>query len=136
MAAEGNRDLIADAFAAWADGDSRPFFRLVADDVRWTVIGSTRVSGTYTSKAAFVEGATGPLTEQLAEPIRATVDRVLADGDHVVVQWHGRSVSRSGTPYDQTYCWVLRLEGGRVVEVTAYLDTELVSAMFAEPSRG
>jgi ketosteroid isomerase-like protein len=131
MGTEENRQLISEAFAAWAQGDSRPFFRLVADDVRWTVIGSTKVSGTYESRAAFNAGALGPLSERLAEPIRARVRRVLADGDHVVVQWEGHSSSRAGVPYDQTYCWVLRLADGRVVEAIAYLDTELVSAMFA-----
>ena len=130
MGTEENRQLITEAFVAWATGDSRPFFRLVADDVRWTVIGSTPVSATFPSRAAFVAGATGPLSERLAEPIRATVQRVLADGDHVVVQWEGRSASRSGKPYHQTYCWVLRLADGKIVEATAYLDTELVSAMF------
>jgi ketosteroid isomerase-like protein len=130
MGADENRQLITEAFAAWAEGDSRPFFRLVADDVSWTVIGTTSISGTFASKAAFVEGATGPLTRRLAEPIRANVERILVDGDHVVVQWRGRSASHTGVPYHQTYCWVLRLQDGRVVEAVAYLDTELVSAMF------
>ena len=37
----GNGKLLADAFAAWEDGDYHPFFDVVADDVAWTVIGST-----------------------------------------------------------------------------------------------
>jgi ketosteroid isomerase-like protein len=129
--AAGNRALISEAFAAWAGGDSRPFFALVADDVNWTVIGSTSISGTFTSKQAFMDGAAGPLTARLAEPIRATVRNVLVDGDNVVLQWEGRSTGVNGRPYDQHYCWVMRLAEGRVVECTAYLDTALILAMFA-----
>src|SRR5690606_30584470 len=41
MSTEENRNLVAQAFAAWERGDSKPFFDIVADDVTWTVIGTT-----------------------------------------------------------------------------------------------
>src|SRR5581483_9609478 len=47
-----NQTLIAEAFAAWEHGDYEPFFKVVADDVRWTVIGSTPISGTFEGKQA------------------------------------------------------------------------------------
>ena len=62
MSTAENKKLIQDAFTAWARGDGTAFFKLLADDVRWTVIGSTPVSRTYTSREAFVEGAAKPLT--------------------------------------------------------------------------
>jgi ketosteroid isomerase-like protein len=130
VSSDENRRRVVEAFGHWQQGDSRPFFALVADDVRWTVIGSTPVSGTFTSKAAFMEGAVGPLTGRLDGPIRASVTSVLADGDHVVLQWEGKAASRTDRPYHQTYCWVMRFGDGAIREVTAYLDTELVSAMF------
>jgi ketosteroid isomerase-like protein len=129
MTTEANRELVRSAFAAWEQGDTRPFFAIVSDDVRWTVIGSTAISGTFNGKRAFFDGAADVLFERLAEPIVAKVRDVLADGDHVVLTWEGTSRGRNGRPYEQTYCWVMRLAGGKVVEVTAYLDTELVSAM-------
>ena len=125
-----NGKMIADAFAAWEEGDYQPFLAVVSDDVTWTVIGSTPISGTYRSKQAFVAGAVGPLHDRLAGPIRATVQNVFEDGDHVILQWTGQSASKGGRPYHQVYCWVLRLDDGKVVEATAYLDTELVTRMF------
>jgi len=129
---EENRRLVAEAFAGWETGDNRPFFDLVADDVTWTVIGTTPISGRYDSKRSFLKGAVSGLSQRLEGGIRARIRKVLADGDHVVLQWEGTSASRSGRPYRQTYCWVLRLSDGKIVEVTAYLDTELVSAMFQD----
>jgi ketosteroid isomerase-like protein len=128
--ASGNSKLIADAFAAWEQGDYQPFLEVVADDVTWTVIGSTPISGTFESKQAFLDGAVVPLHGRLAGPIRATVVDVLEDGEHVILRWKGESASKSGRPYRQVYCWVMRLAGGMVVEATAYLDTELVARMF------
>ncbi|HEX4209249.1 MAG TPA: nuclear transport factor 2 family protein [Candidatus Binataceae bacterium] len=130
MSTNDNRKIITDAFNAWGRGDGMAFFNLLADDVSWTVIGSTPVSRTYTSKSAFVEGAVKPLTSKLAGPIVPTVRDLLVDGDRVALQWEGRSTGTNGTVYYQTYCWVMRLEGGKIKEGTAYLDTELINQLW------
>lgn len=130
MGTAENKKLIQDAFAAWARGDGNAFFNLLADDVRWTVIGSTPVSRTFTSRQAFVDGAAKPLMAKLAGPIVPTVRDVIAEGDKVVLQWEGRAVAKNGTIYHQTYCWVMRFADGRVREGTAYLDTELIEQIW------
>ncbi len=127
---EQNRRLVTEAFEQFVVGDARPFFELVAHDVRWTVIGSTAISGTFESKRAFVMEAMGKLTEGLAAPINGTIRHISADGDRVIVQWEGGAPMKSGGQYAQTYCWVLRLADGMVVESMAYLDTEMVTSVF------
>lgn len=130
MSAEQNKKLIQDAFAAWRTGNARAFFNLLADDVRWTIIGATPLSRTYTSKREFIEGAVKPMGEKLTMPLLPAVLDVIADGDKVVVTWEGRSAATNGVLYNQSYCWVLKLTGGRISEGTAYLDTELVSSLW------
>jgi ketosteroid isomerase-like protein len=130
MSAADNKKLIQDAFQAWGRGDGTAFFNLLADDVHWTVIGNTAVSRTYTSKAGFLEGAAKPLTSKLAGPLVPTVRDIIAEGDKVVLQWDGRGTGKNGTVYSQTYCWVMRIENGKVREGTAYLDTELITQLF------
>src|SRR5262249_53439293 len=127
MGAAENKKLIQDVFAAWARGDGAAFFNILADDVRWTVIGSSPVSRTYTSKQQFFEGATKPLNAKLAGPIQPTVRNVIAEGDNVVLQWEGRATSKSGKPYNNSYCWVMRIENGIVKEATSYIDTDVLS---------
>ncbi|MGD0289621.1 MAG: nuclear transport factor 2 family protein [Candidatus Binataceae bacterium] len=130
MSTAENKKLIQDAFTAWARGDGNAFFNLLAEDVHWTVIGSTPVSRTYPSRAAFVEGAVKPLTAKLAGPIVPTVRDIIAEGDKVVLQWEGRSSGKNGAIYHQTYCWVMRMADGKVREGTAYLDTELITQIW------
>jgi uncharacterized protein len=130
MSTTENKKLIQDAFAAWGRGDGNAFFNLLAEDVRWTVIGNTPVSRTYTSRDAFVEGAVKPLTAKLAGPIVPTVRDIIGEGDKVALQWEGRSSGKNGTVYYQTYCWVMRIVDGKVREGTAYLDTELISQLW------
>ena len=130
MSAADNRRLIEDAFTKWARGDGAAFFNLLDDNVRWTVIGSTPVSRTYTSKRAFQEGAVQPLGTKLSGAIQPTVRDIIAEGDKLALQWEGRATGKNGTIYHQTYCWVMRFNGGKIVEGTAYLDTELISQLW------
>jgi ketosteroid isomerase-like protein len=108
----------------------RRFYGDVGDDVRWTVIGSTPVSRTYTSKQAFLDGAVKPLGSKLSGGIQPTVRDILADGEKIALQWDGRASGKNGTIYHQTYCWVMRFENGKVREGTAYLDTELITQLW------
>jgi ketosteroid isomerase-like protein len=130
MSAAENKKIVEDAFAKWSRGDGGAFFALLAEDVRWTVIGSTPVSRTYTSKRAFQEGAVQPLGEKLSGAIQPTVRDLIAEGDKVALQWEGRGTGKNGTIYHQTYCWVMQFENGKVREGTAYLDTELITQLW------
>lgn len=130
MGAAENKKLVDDAFKAWTRGEGGAFFDLLADDVTWTVIGSTAVSRTYKSKKEFLDGAVRPLSEKLNGAIKPTVREILADGDKVALQWEGHAAGKNGVPYDQTYCWVMRIESGKVREGTAYLDTELITRVW------
>ncbi len=129
---EQNRRTVTEAFGHFVNGDARPFFALVSDEVTWTVIGSTPISGTFHSKRAFIADATSKLTAGLATPISGAIRSVMADGDHVIVQWEGQAEMTNGGRYDQHYCWVMRLADGMVVETVAYLDTEMVAAVFSQ----
>ena len=130
MGAPENKKLIQDAFSAWSGGDRGAFLNLLADDVTWTVIGSTAVSRTYKTKKEFLEGAVRPLGEKIAGAIRPTLRDILVEGDKVALQWDGHAVGKNGTEYDQTYCWMMRIVDGKVREGTAYLDTELIARLW------
>ena len=129
MSAKSNRQIVADAIDAWRAGDGAAIFKILADDVRWTVTGHTAISRIYTSRGEFFENAIRPLSARIAGKIMPEVVNILADGDHVVLQWNGSGVAKTGAPYNNQYCWVMRFEDGEVKEGMAYLDTELVSEL-------
>lgn len=121
-----NKRLIQGIFDALSTGDSRPFVSLLADDVSWTVMGRTPWSGTYRGKPAVLEDLLGQLGARLEGRYRATADRILADGDYVIVQARGLATTKTGIEYNNEYCFVYRLENGTIKEVVEYLDTELL----------
>jgi len=121
-----NKKLIRDVFDAWSGGDGNAFFNILAEDVKWTVIGSTPISRMYQSRKAFLEGAAQPLGEKINGAIRPTIHDIIAEDDRIAVQWEGHATGKNGTRYDQVYSWVMRIQNGKVVEGTAYLDTDLI----------
>jgi ketosteroid isomerase-like protein len=129
--AAGNKTLVRDAFMPWEQGDSAPFFALIDEDVRWTVIGTTVASGDFDSKQAVIDEAFGPLLERLDGPLTARFIEVAADGDRVFLRFESTGVSTSGVRYDQAYCWAMTMRDGRITEIVAYLDTDLLARVMA-----
>lgn len=120
--AHDNAAIVRAAFDAWRDGRGS-VFDLLADDVEWTVAGTSPVSGVYRSRQAFLDQAVAPITARLATPIVPEVQHVVAQGDAVVVLWQGTATARDGGTYRNHYAWHMQLEGGRIVRVVAFLDT-------------
>jgi len=50
MSAVGNKELIRNMFAELGKGNVQAFLGAMADDVRFTVMGTTRFSGTFNGK--------------------------------------------------------------------------------------
>jgi ketosteroid isomerase-like protein len=130
MSAADNKKLIETMFAELSRGNGAGYLERLADDVQFTIMGTTKYSGTFDGKAQVVEKLLTPLMSQLEGPLAITVDRLVAEGDTVVIQAHGKSTTKTGKPYNNSYCQVFRVEGGKVKAITEYLDTELVTAAF------
>lgn len=122
-----NKKLLEEIFSELAKGNPRPFVEAMADDFNWTVTGSTKWSKTYTGKSTVLRELFSLLSERIDGRITTIPDRFIAEGDYVVVEAHGRNTTKSGKPYNNRYCFVFRIAGGRLKEVTEYLDTELVT---------
>lgn len=129
------RALVERLFAAYERGDSQQFFDHVTDDVHWTVTGAHPLSGEYRSKREFLEATYERLAAVLKQPVQPRVRRIIVEGDLAVVEWHGHATSIVERPYDNDYCWVIRVDGDRIVEVRAYLDGAPVEELFRTTER-
>lgn len=130
MDAGQRKTAVSDAFTALGEGNPTPLLDMLDDQIQWTIIGNTKFSGLFTSKADVLERLLGPLGGLLEGHLHITVENIMADGDFVAVQGRGASKTVAGGTYNNTYCWVYRWRGDKVVAVTEYLDTEVVTASF------
>src|SRR5258708_39806201 len=108
MAATENKDVVQNIMEARWRRDPAPFIAAMADDFVWRIIGSTAWSGEYVGKADVRERLLKPLYAQFTAPSSITPTRILADGDHVVVECPGDPAAVSGERYANPYCLVLR----------------------------
>ena len=132
MGAAENKKLIQDMFAELSKGNAPAFLNAMADDVRFTLTGTTKYSGTFNGKQELINKLLQPLSAQLEGGLTITPDNFIAEGDFVAMQARGKSTTKTGKSYNNTYCQVFRIAGGKVQEVTEYLDTELVTSAFGK----
>lgn len=130
MGIADNKQVVLDFYEAGARGDMDACFALLSDDIVWTNIGSTRFSGTYSGKQILLEQLLGPLFGQLKAGICSEIERLTAEGDIVVAQTSGTAETLDGAPYNNSYCQIIRIADGQIVEVKEYFDTALVDAVF------
>jgi uncharacterized protein len=128
-----NKQLFADIFAGLSVGDGRRFIDSLAEDFCWTITGTTPWSGTYRGKAAVRKKLLQPLFAQFADRYTNALHRTVAEGDCVVVECRGKVTTKTGKPYNNTYCWVCRVVDGKLTELIEYLDTELVATALLPP---
>jgi ketosteroid isomerase-like protein len=103
----------------------------MSEDVRWTLIGTTKFSGTMNGKQEIVDKLFKPIFAQLETPGSNVIDNIIAEGDYVAVQQHGTGRrTKSGRDYNNTYCIVYKVLEGKIKEITEYCDTELVTSAF------
>ena len=101
---------------------------LWAEDGVWIIPGLA----TYRGKREIAEKLIDPVTELMASMGRVEVTNIIADGDYVVVEQQAKDrITKTGKPYNNTYCMVYKVVDGQIKQVTEYCDTALAKSVFS-----
>jgi ketosteroid isomerase-like protein len=124
---KSNRQIVDDAFAAWAAGTGY-ITDIFAPRMCWEIVGRSDASRTYDGASQFVEEVLRPFGARFSAdaPFRPVDVRALYadDGQRTVaVVWDGEGTTVAGTTYRNTYAWFLTFEDGKVVNGTAFYDS-------------
>jgi ketosteroid isomerase-like protein len=133
VTARENKQLMQEIFSGLSKGDGKLFVESLAEGFAWTIIGTTKWSKTYRGKQAVQRDLLKPLFAQFADRYTNTAHRFIADEDYVVVECRGKVTTKTGKPYDNTYCWVCRIAEGKLQALTEYCDTQLLEAALQPP---
>jgi len=134
MNTQENKQLLKTIFDALAEEDTRPFVDAMAEDFRWRFAGEwSWVRDWGRTKGEVRDTLLRPLMAQFAQ-YRATAQEIIGDGDRVVVRAIATATTNNGDPYPQAYCYVFRVESGRLTEVLEYCDTALVERVLSLPA--
>ncbi len=92
----------------------------------WRIEGRSVASREYGSKQQFIDEVLTPFGARFTgsesfRPVR--IRAVYADGDTVIVIWDGRGMASDGRPYENSCAWIMKLDGGKVIDGTAFYDS-------------
>ena len=127
-----NKRLMETIFAELSKGNDQLFLEAMAEDMHWTWMGSGQWAKTFQGKQSVVNDLWGAVKTTLRSPYKAIATRIMADGDYVVVEARGDNTTPDGKIYNNRYCWVCRIEDGKLRAVNEYMDTELVTNTFQQ----
>jgi len=131
MSTKQNTVAVREIAAALQAGDLEKALDFYADDVQWTVIGTTPYSGTYNGKEDLKNRLYAKVGEAFEGGLEITVDNVIADGDYAAYQLRATAKTKRGEDYRNTFCIVYHFSDGKAASVTEYLDTDLLTRVLS-----
>lgn len=97
-------------------GDFDGFLVHCTDDTVWTFVGEQTLRGKQAVRRWMVE--------TYKEPPDSRVDRLVAEGDAVVVIGEAMLADDAGKKARNLYCDVRRFEGGKLAELHAFVSSQ------------
>jgi ketosteroid isomerase-like protein len=130
-ARNSNEKIALEFFSGLSRGDADVVRAQISDDLVWTPM--IKGAPTYDSESVFTQLL--PYLRNLFAPgdPQYIVSTVTSAQDLVVVETRctGRVKSSEDRVYENDYCWVLEVSGGKIRAIREYLDVDTVRAFFA-----
>jgi ketosteroid isomerase-like protein len=124
-------DAIRRVFDAFAGGDARALFEVIAADAVWRVPGDSPVSRVYRGREE-IFGLFRETRRRTDGSYSSELRWALADGDHAVAVYRARG-RRLGRELDIDQVLLITLDGGRWRDVLALpTDVEAFEAFWAD----
>lgn len=129
MTARTSKDIVVDAWRAFASHDPARIAACFTPDAQWLAPegNATAVALDYThhmiGRDAIVHFLTVAFPTLFVADVSVEFLGIYADGQTVVVEERMQATLPSGRHYNNAYCFVFVLEGERIALVREYMDT-------------
>lgn len=123
---EANKQVALKFLHAMSEGDAAGQAECLTEDAFTNTMGFAGVSGRrdratmLATVEAFNDVVPGGFCPQ--------IERVVAEGDTVVIEWQGNAVLANGEDYCNQYVFVFTFEGGRISQLNEYFCTVLADS--------
>jgi ketosteroid isomerase-like protein len=122
---ESSRKVVEKAIDALNKGDAVTFLGSFSEDMDFHMPGSTPVSGSTHGLKEFTS-LVGKVAGYLDVLITIKVTNFIACGEWVVTEAAGHGVTKKGKDYNNQYCHLWQVRGGKIVKFVEYNDTDLI----------
>ena len=120
---EQNKQTALDFLEAMSEGDAEGQARCLTPDAVTYTKGFGKVSGRRTREMmlATCDG----FREMVPTGFRPKIEKVVAEGDTVVLEFEGNAVLSNGKPYCNQYVFVFTFRDGKIKQLNEYFCTVL-----------
>ncbi len=126
MSVEENKDLAVRTWQAFVKGDIKAAFANMSDDITWLIPGNIpTLSGLRKGKGSVLDFARAA-AKVFPGGLQTEIKKVYGDGNTVIVEMTNRGRMAGDKPYENQYCFIFEIEGGKVRHVREYVDTQKV----------
>jgi ketosteroid isomerase-like protein len=126
-----NERLAQEFFEKLSTGDLEQVRPLFHKNASW-IVRSKGIpgAGVHQGRDHIIDDFLGPV-RNLFEPgdPKIYVDRIFGKGALVAVQSKSLGRMRNGKNYENYYAWILMFRGGKIFELSEYMDTYYVSTL-------
>jgi uncharacterized protein len=110
---------------ALLDGDIDTIRDSFAEDATWTIYGDLPIAGPWEGRDRIVDDFLSTVGGTLFEAGTQSFEfpTLIAEGNTVALEWRVRARTARGAEYDNAYCGIFTVGGGRISAVREYLDS-------------
>lgn len=121
MGSEQTRAFLQDVFTRWADtGDRQVWIAALAQNLRWTVTGSSETSGVYQGRQAYVDNVLAKVDQWLSACQPPQLQRLIVEGDTAAALLTATVRTSDNHELRMTYCWLITVADSRVTDVVGF----------------
>ncbi len=120
---EANKKVALEFLDAMSVADVQRQERCLAPDAFTITKGFGKVSGRR--DRATMLATVGAFKEIVPTGFRPKIEKVIAEGDNVVIEFEGNAVLGNGKPYCNQYVFVFTLKDGKIKQLNEYFCTIL-----------
>lgn len=118
---EDNKQIVRNYFDFINKKENTKAFDLLAEDLNWWIIGSSKVSG-HKDKRLITLGF--KMIQRSFESFQFILHEFTAEENRVALTAESKGKHSNGKDYNNHYHFLFIIENGKILKVKEYLDTE------------
>lgn len=130
---ESNKAIVTAFFEALNRGDVDAIVNTYAEDGSVQTMGETLISGTFPRDQIAISA--GGIFDVFPNGLTFTVLGMVAEGDKVAVEAASKGEHISGQTYSNEYHFLFEFQGGKLLKLKEYMDTEQVTDVLCGSQR-
>ncbi len=120
---EANKQVALDFLQAMSDGDAEGMGRCTTPDAETFTKGFGQVSGWRNRETMLATAAA--FRDIVPTGFRPKIEKVIAEGDCVVLEFEGNAELSNGEPYCNQYAFIFSFRDGKIRQLNEYFCTVL-----------